>query len=350
VEYFEDLRNVNHCEFIIMKQTADNGKYVLDNELRTWSDLKKRAAATATAASVASSHRLNPLNALATAGSPARKWGGCVNGCNHTMNFPRKTKRMNTLDFGNGNANANGNTDKKSPSAEKPEPDLNPSTAQTEKPEPSQDTTTTTTATIVTDTCTNSTTSISTSNITSDANPSADNTKNQLLSPCSIITTATNDTHDSLVTSPTSMSGDGDDDLSSEEDRSSRARHLTVRGRDFGGSLSGVATPAEGYSDDSDCLSPALVGGQSIPTVMPIREKSVSKSRKEIKRTMSHAEWEEKSGMGLGRRADALGDGANTEDDTAPEDKETGKQEEGIASKIVDGLKEKSQKSFDEIY
>ena len=65
---------------------------------------------------------------------------------------------------------------------------------------------------------------------------------------------------------------------------------------------------------------------------------------------MSHAEWEEKSGMGLGRRADTLGDGANTEDDTAPEDKESGKLEEGIASKIVDGLKEKSQKSFDEIY
>ncbi|GME32550.1 phosphoglycerate mutase family domain protein [Neofusicoccum parvum] len=49
VEYFEDLRNINHCEFIIMKQNTDNGKFILENKLRTWSDLKRRTAATSSA-------------------------------------------------------------------------------------------------------------------------------------------------------------------------------------------------------------------------------------------------------------------------------------------------------------
>ena len=41
VEYFEDLRNINHCEFIVMKLNPKTGKYVLQNKLRTWSELKK---------------------------------------------------------------------------------------------------------------------------------------------------------------------------------------------------------------------------------------------------------------------------------------------------------------------
>ncbi|KAL8825908.1 MAG: hypothetical protein Q9191_004132, partial [Dirinaria sp. TL-2023a] len=40
VEYFEDLRNVNHCEFVVMK-LAGNGKYELKNQLRTWSELRR---------------------------------------------------------------------------------------------------------------------------------------------------------------------------------------------------------------------------------------------------------------------------------------------------------------------
>ncbi|KJX96033.1 hypothetical protein TI39_contig844g00018 [Zymoseptoria brevis] len=42
VEYFEDLRNINHCEFIIMQKNQDNGKYILKNQLRTWSELKRQ--------------------------------------------------------------------------------------------------------------------------------------------------------------------------------------------------------------------------------------------------------------------------------------------------------------------
>ncbi|KAJ5287513.1 Histidine phosphatase superfamily clade-1 [Penicillium angulare] len=41
VEYFEDLRNIDHCEFVIMTHNEDNGKYNLQNKLRTWSEMRK---------------------------------------------------------------------------------------------------------------------------------------------------------------------------------------------------------------------------------------------------------------------------------------------------------------------
>lgn len=44
VEYFEDLRNVNHCEFIVMAQNESNGKYILKNQLRTWTQWRKEQA------------------------------------------------------------------------------------------------------------------------------------------------------------------------------------------------------------------------------------------------------------------------------------------------------------------
>ena len=44
VEYFEDLRNVNHCEFVVMKLNQETGKFVLQNQLRTWSGSKREKA------------------------------------------------------------------------------------------------------------------------------------------------------------------------------------------------------------------------------------------------------------------------------------------------------------------
>ncbi|KAI4129031.1 MAG: hypothetical protein LQ338_002446 [Usnochroma carphineum] len=44
VEYFEDLRNVDHCEFVVMKKSKENEKYILQNKLRTWSQLRKEKA------------------------------------------------------------------------------------------------------------------------------------------------------------------------------------------------------------------------------------------------------------------------------------------------------------------
>lgn len=67
VEYFEDLRNVNHCEFVVMKLNQSNGKYVLQNQLRTWSELKRE--------------RVNSRNSITEPESPIpvrKRWGGCV--------------------------------------------------------------------------------------------------------------------------------------------------------------------------------------------------------------------------------------------------------------------------------
>ena len=67
VEYFEDLRNVNHCEFVVMKLNEGSGKYVLQNQLRTWSELKRE--------------RANSRTSTTEPESPVpvrKKWGGCL--------------------------------------------------------------------------------------------------------------------------------------------------------------------------------------------------------------------------------------------------------------------------------
>ena len=67
VEYFEDLRNVNHCEFVVMKLNEGSGKYVLQNQLRTWSELKRE--------------RANSKTSIAEPESPIpvrKRWGGCL--------------------------------------------------------------------------------------------------------------------------------------------------------------------------------------------------------------------------------------------------------------------------------
>ncbi|RAK99818.1 acid phosphatase DET1 [Aspergillus ibericus CBS 121593] len=100
VEYFEDLRNINHCEFVIMKLNPDNGKYVLQNQLRTWSDLRKekekerqheRAAKGLGPAQPAPSETSVPIR---------RKWGGCPDGCDHGVRrrSSLRAPRGNTAD------------------------------------------------------------------------------------------------------------------------------------------------------------------------------------------------------------------------------------------------------------
>ncbi|KAK2867955.1 hypothetical protein FQN49_003307 [Arthroderma sp. PD_2] len=83
VEYFEDLRNINHCEFVVMQKNLDNGKYVLRNKLRTWSELKKEREREREATSMP---LLSPV-------SPMRVWGGCPDGCDHARHRHRATKR-----------------------------------------------------------------------------------------------------------------------------------------------------------------------------------------------------------------------------------------------------------------
>lgn len=97
VEYFEDLRNVNHCEFTVMKQNPDSGKFLLQNQLRTWSELKRQKAQQTRAEEARKDpQRRNTLSSFLTKQEvspniPPRKWGGCVGGCNHNHDqYPRR--------------------------------------------------------------------------------------------------------------------------------------------------------------------------------------------------------------------------------------------------------------------
>ncbi|KAG7285278.1 hypothetical protein NEMBOFW57_009899 [Staphylotrichum longicolle] len=96
VEYFEDLRNVNHCEFLIMRRNDDNGKYILENNLRTWSGLKRerelalQAALKEKGEDGKANGNSKDVSTLARSGSTVeirRRWGGCPNGCNHDKSF-----------------------------------------------------------------------------------------------------------------------------------------------------------------------------------------------------------------------------------------------------------------------
>ncbi|KAF4170846.1 hypothetical protein CNMCM8694_002913 [Aspergillus lentulus] len=93
VEYFEDLRNINHCEFVIMKLNPDNGKYVLQNKLRTWSELRKEKENERQRERA--SKDLSSAASLAPAPSSVpirRKWGGCPDGCNHGLHRKRSLR------------------------------------------------------------------------------------------------------------------------------------------------------------------------------------------------------------------------------------------------------------------
>jgi hypothetical protein len=92
-----------------MDKDADNGKFLLKSELRTWSELKKQRAIEAAKeeSSRDESHqpvtpvidpkRRNTLSQFLpsdqqiTTPPPARKWGGCVTGCDHKHDkYPRR--------------------------------------------------------------------------------------------------------------------------------------------------------------------------------------------------------------------------------------------------------------------
>lgn len=84
VEYFEDLRNVDHCEFVVMKRSeGSEGKFVLQNQLRTWSELKREKA--------------RALKGEVEEGEvPVRRtWAGCLDGSELT----RPPQRKNTADL-----------------------------------------------------------------------------------------------------------------------------------------------------------------------------------------------------------------------------------------------------------
>ncbi|KAH7155058.1 histidine phosphatase superfamily [Dactylonectria estremocensis] len=83
VEYFEDLRNINHCEFLNMRK-QDNGKYILENKLRTWSELRRERKDKEDREKT-SAKLPRTKTFVAT-----RRWGGCPNGCNHNGHYIKR--------------------------------------------------------------------------------------------------------------------------------------------------------------------------------------------------------------------------------------------------------------------
>lgn len=78
VEYFEDLRNVEHCEFVVMRLgTAgeETGRYMLENKLRTWSEMKEGKRGNV----------------------PVRnRWGGCAEDFEQGVPGGKEVRRRNT--------------------------------------------------------------------------------------------------------------------------------------------------------------------------------------------------------------------------------------------------------------
>jgi hypothetical protein len=103
VEYFEDLRNVNHCEFLIMRKKEDSGKYILENNLRTWSELKREREAERKEKEkdkpVVEKESAKVEKLLEGGHSiPKRKqWGGCPNGCEHGRHYYKKGNSMHAM-------------------------------------------------------------------------------------------------------------------------------------------------------------------------------------------------------------------------------------------------------------
>lgn len=81
-----------------MRQNMESGKYILESQLRTWSDLKRERAKERAEEARNNPTRRNTLSAFlkqsANAPSPDLKptqWGGCVGGCNHHHEqYPRR--------------------------------------------------------------------------------------------------------------------------------------------------------------------------------------------------------------------------------------------------------------------
>jgi hypothetical protein len=89
VEYFEDLRNVNHCEFLIMKLKKDSGKYILQNKLRTWSELRRERALQKAKEAKEQGETSGSKDVAKLDATPVvpRIWGGCPEGCTHSKHF-----------------------------------------------------------------------------------------------------------------------------------------------------------------------------------------------------------------------------------------------------------------------
>ncbi|KAF1939502.1 phosphoglycerate mutase-like protein [Clathrospora elynae] len=357
VEYFEDLRNVNHCEFIIMKRNESNGRYILQNELRTWSELKRRAAKEGTASSSASTPIPSRPTPLSTAGQasltssptiPPRRWGGCVNGCNHDkINYPRRPMRKNTMEY------LGGQSQQLPPPATSHMEPLE--SEQEDHPVATQE---------------------------ADHAPTINGPSPSKLSRKQSTKAISAPTMPPTPASPNDASNDA---TSSEEDEEAFAaprsnHHAQPRTAAIMRHLQSTEkTPGEGFSDDSDYFPGMQHLHHSTGHRKLIRassqQRKQSKERK-LQRRQTEQSWKEESGMGTGVKTDRLGDGDATSDETAlakgkegdkdkpilrealkgnmiveksEEDRE-GSDEQHLDETDIDKMKEAEQKGFGEVY
>lgn len=353
VEYFEDLRNVNHCETIVMKQNPDNSKFVLQNELRTWSDLRRRTTQT---------DLTQPAKEKSSSHLPGRIWGGCVNGCDHaTHSLPRRIRRQNTSDF--------------STQSEWPAASHEPDTPSRKK-----------------------NVHISKSNHASTIgmNNRASNTSGILMAQRSTIELGSKSSHGDGKPTPTSSSAQNDlpdsgdveraeiehddsnepeeggasdaDDSGDSPTSTSPRDHLQMSmrvktnkqvpassiGGDLGGSRSGVGTPyISDDADESDYFDTNIHQMDRRMTqtsltasgLSQIAESGPTRSNSKGQR-QSTKQWKFDSGMRGGKRADALGDVDGEGDEI---DGEAG-EEATDGGDVIEEMKAKDRASLSEVY
>lgn len=224
VEYFEDLRNVNHCEFVVMKLNPDSGKFILQNQLRTWSDLRREKA-----------------EAMAQPESPIplrKRWGDYSKGSEQDAGgFGRRqlARRQNTADLFM-------------------DPD------EPKEPEPQHD-------------------NSGEAPTTRDQTPTPGTTPNPILPR-----------HKTPQDPPASS-------LRAPAGKGTGPGHK--RGRDFGGSRSGVCSPSTSSSDEDSEMRDHL-------NALPVRSSMALALHGELETDAAGVSW---------ARADALGDRSDVDDD-----------------------------------
>jgi hypothetical protein len=346
-----------------MKRSGDNGRYILQNELRTWSELKRRAAKekeeTKTVTTTTPS-RTTPLSAIGQATStssptiPTRRWGGCVNGCDHDkINYPRRPMRKNTMEY-------LGSQSQQLPppatathmeSMEDEQEDHLVAAQETDhapiinEPTPSK---------------------LSRKQSTKGAPPSP-----------------------ALPPTPASPNDASNDSSSSDEGEASSSlprssNHSQPRAAAVLRHLQPPRkTPGDGFSDDSDYFPGMQYLHHSTGHRKLLRassqQRKQSKDRK-LQRKQTEQSWKEESGMGNGARTDRLGDGDATSDDAAfgnddqkegqpilrealkgnmivekSEEEREGSDEYGdaekkVGEKEIDKMQEEERKGFGEVY
>ena len=74
---------MDHCEFVVMKRSRENQKYILQNELRTWSAMRRERE-----------EQKEPESPI-----PVRKrWVGSLDGYENEMGR-RQSRRQNTVEM-----------------------------------------------------------------------------------------------------------------------------------------------------------------------------------------------------------------------------------------------------------